>query len=61
LIIPLLNIESDFSLAFGGLIMNGVALAIVLRVIRRTGLRARHRMEQPQFHLPILSESHSSS
>jgi hypothetical protein len=43
LIIPLLNIESDFSLAFGGLIMNGVALAMVLRTIRRSGLRAKNR------------------
>jgi hypothetical protein len=40
LIIPLLNIESDFSLAFGGLLMNGVAIGLVLRTIRRSGLRA---------------------
>ena len=36
LITPLLNIESDFSLTFGGLIMNGAALAVVLSIIRRS-------------------------
>lgn len=35
LIVPLMNIESDFSLTFGGLIMNGAALWLVLRTIRR--------------------------
>ncbi|MBA3831438.1 MAG: O-antigen polysaccharide polymerase Wzy [Chthoniobacterales bacterium] len=34
LIIPLTNIESDFSLGFGGLVMNSIALGIVLRAIR---------------------------
>jgi hypothetical protein len=34
LLVPLLNIESDFSLVFGGLFLNGLALAVVLRVIR---------------------------
>lgn len=37
LTIPLTNIESDFSLGFGGLIMNGIALGIVLRAIRGKG------------------------
>jgi hypothetical protein len=37
LIIPLTNIESDFSLGFGGLIMNGIALWFVLRAIRGKG------------------------
>jgi len=36
LMIPLTNIESDLSLGFGGLIMNGIAFWIVLRTIRRT-------------------------
>jgi hypothetical protein len=36
LMIPLMNIESDFSLAFGGLAMNGVALALILRTLRRS-------------------------
>jgi hypothetical protein len=38
LIVPLMNIESDFSLTFGGLIMNGVALWLVLRTIRRRAI-----------------------
>jgi hypothetical protein len=38
IIIPLANIESDFSLGFGGLILNGVALWLVLRTIRRSGM-----------------------
>ena len=37
ILVPLANIESDFSLGFGGLILNGVALWLVLRTIRRSG------------------------
>ncbi|MEP7087653.1 MAG: hypothetical protein ABI884_10135 [Gemmatimonadota bacterium] len=39
ILVPLADIESDFSLGFGGLILNGAALWIVLRTIRRSGLR----------------------
>jgi len=35
LMIPLTNIESDFSLGFGGLILNGAALWFVLRLMGR--------------------------
>ena len=35
LLLPLINIESDFSLIFGGLLLNGVALWLVLRYIGR--------------------------
>jgi hypothetical protein len=38
ILVPLINIESDFSLGFGGLILNGAALWFVLRTIRRSGL-----------------------
>jgi hypothetical protein len=38
ILVPLANIESDFSLGFGGLILNGVALWLVLRTIRRSGM-----------------------
>jgi hypothetical protein len=38
ILIPLANIESDFSLGFGGLILNGAALWLVLRTIRRSGM-----------------------
>jgi len=48
LIIPLTNIESDFSLGFGGLIMNGTALWIVLRAIRG-------KIPDPSWHPPISS------
>lgn len=43
LIIPLTNIESDFSLGFGGLIMNGIALWFVLRAIRGTSVAPAHQ------------------
>ena len=33
LFVPLVNIESDFSLIFGGLLLNGVALSLLLRYI----------------------------
>ncbi|MEO8879435.1 MAG: hypothetical protein ABI446_03485, partial [Gemmatimonadaceae bacterium] len=39
ILVPLANIESDFSLGFGGLILNGAALWFVLRTIRRSGMR----------------------
>jgi hypothetical protein len=45
LVIPLTNIESDFSLGFGGLVMNGVALWLVLRAIR--GKAQRSRLHHP--------------
>jgi len=38
ILVPLANIESDFSLGFGGLLLNGVALWLVLRTIRRSGM-----------------------
>jgi hypothetical protein len=38
ILIPLANIESDFSLGFGGLILNGAALWFVLRTIRRSDM-----------------------
>src|SRR6185437_5147479 len=39
LMIPLTNIESDFSLGFGGLILNGLALWLVLRLMGRGAAR----------------------
>ena len=41
LYLPLLNIESDFSLTFGGLLMNGFALWCLLRVTRKNKPIAR--------------------
>lgn len=43
LMIPLTNIESDFSLGFGGLILNGIALWLVLRFIRYGGHGSAYR------------------
>jgi len=39
LMIPLTNIESDFSLGFGGLILNGLALWLVLKLIGQPASR----------------------
>ena len=39
ILVPMANIESDFSLGFGGLILNGAALWFVLRTIRRSGMQ----------------------
>jgi hypothetical protein len=42
LLVPLLNIESDFSLVFGGLFMNGVALwGLLIALAQLPGRRAR--------------------
>jgi hypothetical protein len=46
ILIPLANIESEFSLGFGGLILNGAALWFVLRTIRRSGM-ANNRAGPP--------------
>ena len=35
LLLPLFNIESDFSLTFGGLLLNGVALIAILKLLQR--------------------------
>lgn len=43
LMIPLTNIESDFSLGFGGLILNGLALWFVLRLIGHSSHRGERR------------------
>lgn len=42
LLLPLINIESDFSLTFGGLLLNGVALLMVIKFVARTS-QARAR------------------
>jgi hypothetical protein len=34
ILIPLLNVESDFSLVFGGIFLNGIAFVILLRFLR---------------------------
>jgi hypothetical protein len=52
LMLPLLNIESDFSLTFGGLLMDGFALWLVLRVIRRRG--SRHNSLERTPGLPLI-------
>lgn len=44
LLVPLYNIESDFSLIYGGLILNGVALYVVVRYIEHA-TRASHLAE----------------
>jgi integral membrane sensor domain MASE1 len=36
-LVPLLMLESDFSLTFGGLLLNGLALYVVLATIRNSG------------------------
>ncbi len=43
LLVPLYNIESDFSLIYGGLILYGVALLVVVRWIERTAQLDRRR------------------
>lgn len=50
LLVPLLNIESDFSLVFGGLFMNGVALwglLVALAQLPRPRARRRWRYSEP--------------
>jgi hypothetical protein len=38
ILVPLLMLESDFSLTFGGLFLNGLALYVVAKVIRHSGV-----------------------
>ena len=41
LLLPLINIESDFSLVFGGLFLTGAALYVVYRLAIAAGLMRR--------------------
>ena len=60
LMIPLTNIESDFSLGFGGLILNGLALWFVLRLIGRPASRRGSSM-LAYSHTPRLAVPQSQS
>lgn len=40
---PIFLIESDFSLVFGGLILNGVAMLLLVRELEKRGMRRSHR------------------
>lgn len=45
LLVPLYNLESDFSLVYGGLILNGVALYAVVRYVERSAnIERSHRV-----------------
>jgi hypothetical protein len=52
-LVPLLMLESDFSLTFGGLILNGVALLILNGLIRRNSARNLARVSEPQYNMII--------
>jgi hypothetical protein len=61
LMIPLTNIESDLSLGFGGLIMNGFAFWLVLRTIRRTtALGPAHTQTVIPYLKPLIAKRHGS-
>jgi hypothetical protein len=61
ILIPLANIESDFSLGFGGLILNGAALWLVLRTIRRSGMASnRVAPSQPSRLPPFASQTRTN-
>jgi hypothetical protein len=47
-LVPLLMLESDFSLTFGGLLLNGLALYIVSATIRNSG-RLNTRLPYPKY------------
>ena len=47
-LVPMFNIESDFSLVFGGLFLNGVALWGLLRVLERLELRRLRRLARKE-------------
>lgn len=54
LMIPLTNIESDFSLGFGGLILNGLALWLVLRLMGRGRVHVDAREHASQDHAAMI-------
>jgi hypothetical protein len=49
ILVPLLMLESDFSLTFGGLVLNGIALFIITGVIRRNSARAIAMASEPAY------------
>jgi hypothetical protein len=61
LMIPLTNIESDLSLAFGGLILNGIAFWLVLRMMRqRAPIIPSHESNAVPYVHSLLVEPHGS-
>ncbi|HEU4879371.1 MAG TPA: hypothetical protein VFT21_07960, partial [Gemmatimonadaceae bacterium] len=52
-LVPLLMLESDFSLTFGGLILNGVALYVLNGIIRRNSARNLARVSEPQYNMIV--------
>lgn len=52
-LVPLLMLESDFSLTFGGLILNGVALYVLNGFIRRNSARSLARVSEPQYNMIV--------
>jgi O-antigen polysaccharide polymerase Wzy-like protein len=58
LLVPQVNVEADFSLIFGGLLLNGAALWALLQLIQRSSFREQaHRVPNAQF-APSLVEAH---
>jgi hypothetical protein len=48
MLLPLVNVDGDFSLVFGGLLLNGAALWVVLRVLQRVAGRRAAGADQPE-------------
>ena len=62
ILLPLLNIESDFSLVFGGLFLNAVAFHLVLRFLRKRIAAAAPRGRHSSARIAVGSpESHPVS
>jgi hypothetical protein len=52
-LVPLLMLESDFSLTFGGLILNGVVLFTLITFIRRNPAKLARGTAEPQYTMVI--------
>jgi hypothetical protein len=57
ILIPLLNVESDFSLVFGGIFLNGIAFVILLRFLRTQmdGSAREHSVHSTPVARPLLT------
>jgi hypothetical protein len=56
-LVPLLMIESDFSLTFGGLILNGMVLYTLITFIRRNSARFASNSSDPRYRVVVATSA----
>jgi hypothetical protein len=60
ILVPLLMLESDFSLTFGGLVLNGIALFIITALIRRNSARSLAKADEERYTVVVRTNQFGS-